>query len=79
MTQAYLLPTKSDETISEEFVKSIWSLYIEWNASCLKYSLAVSLSLRGLFKESLRIANETFGVGTLIAFAVNFPFKLGRI
>ena len=67
ITQAYLLPTKSEETISEEFVKSIWSLYIEWNANCLKYSLAVSLSLRDLFKESLRIANETLEIYSPIA------------
>ena len=63
ITQAYLLPTKSEDTISEEFVKSIWSLYIEWNANCLKYSLANEyfrqLAFHSIYKDQIDFTNSS--------------------
>ena len=54
------------------------SLKFELNAAFLKHSLTSSTPTP-LLTVKLIIARLTFGVGTLMAFAVIFPFSSGRI
>ena len=75
-TEGQLLPTISAETNSceaEYFICSIESPYI---AAFLIMSLRSSTEV-SFFTVRLRIARDALGVGTLTAFAVNLPSKLG--
>ncbi len=69
-------PIKSDDTDSFEAENLICSTNFPLNASNLNSSIISSLVVAFL-SDNESIARETLGVGTLIALAVNFPFKFG--